>query len=104
MLRDAEEVGFEVRDVESLREHYALTIRHWARRLELHRAEALRVVEEPVYRIWRLSLHGIAYGFATGLLNLYQALLVKPEAGRSGLPLTRADWYCISHQFDDVSR
>ena len=26
--------GFEVRDVESLREHYALTLRHWVRRLE----------------------------------------------------------------------
>ena len=38
--------GFEVRDVESLREHYALTLRHWVRRLEAGHAEALRHVDE----------------------------------------------------------
>jgi cyclopropane-fatty-acyl-phospholipid synthase len=92
-LRCAEEAGFEVRDVESLREHYVLTLRHWARRLELHREEALRMVNEPTYRVWRLFLPGSAYGFAAGLLNVFQALLIKPEEGRSGLPLTRADWY-----------
>jgi cyclopropane-fatty-acyl-phospholipid synthase len=92
-LRHAEEVGFEVRDVENLREHYVLTLRHWARRLELHRDEALQVVDEPTYRVWRLFLPGSAYGFAAGLLNLFQAVLLKPDQGRSGLPLTRADWY-----------
>ena len=92
-LRFAEEAGFEVRDVESLREHYVLTLRHWARRLELHREEALQVVDEPTYRVWRLFLPGSAYGFAAGLLNVFQAVLLKPDEGRSGLPLTRADWY-----------
>jgi cyclopropane-fatty-acyl-phospholipid synthase len=92
-LRHAEDAGFEVRDVENLREHYALTLRHWAHRLELHRAEALKVVDEPVYRVWRLFMQGSAHGFAAGLLNLYQVLLLKPIEGQSGLPLTRADWY-----------
>jgi cyclopropane-fatty-acyl-phospholipid synthase len=92
-LRCAEEAGFEVRDVESLREHYALTLRHWARRLELHRDQVLQVVDEPTYRVWRLFLPGSAYGFAAGPLNIYQALLLKPDEGRSGLPLTRSDWY-----------
>jgi cyclopropane-fatty-acyl-phospholipid synthase len=92
-LRLAEEVGFEVRDVESLREHYVLTLRRWAERLGGRRHEALRVVEERTFRIWRLFLSGSAHGFAAGLLNLYQTLLVKPIGGRSGLPLTRADWY-----------
>jgi cyclopropane-fatty-acyl-phospholipid synthase len=92
-LRCAEEAGFEVRDVESLREHYVLTLRHWARRLELHREEALQLVNEPTYRVWRLFLPGSAYGFAAGLLNVFQAVLLKPEEGRSGFPLTRADWY-----------
>jgi cyclopropane-fatty-acyl-phospholipid synthase len=92
-LRCAEEAGFEVRDVESLREHYVLTLRHWARRLELHREEALRLINEPTYRVWRLFLPGSAYGFAAGLLNVFQAVLLKPEEGRSGFPLTRADWY-----------
>jgi len=55
-LRAAEEAGFEVRDVESLREHYALTLRHWVRRLEAGHAEALRHVDEPTWRVWRLYL------------------------------------------------
>jgi len=93
-LRYAEAVGFEVRDVESLREHYALTLGHWARRLELHRDQALAAIGEPTYRVWRLFLRGSIYAFASGLLNVYQALLVKPDRGRSGLPLTRSDWYC----------
>jgi cyclopropane-fatty-acyl-phospholipid synthase len=92
-LRYAEEAKFEVRDVESLREHYALTLRHWAQRLESAREMALRTVDEPTYRVWRLFLPGSAYGFAAGLLNLYQTVLVKPLEGRSGLPLTRKDWY-----------
>jgi cyclopropane-fatty-acyl-phospholipid synthase len=92
-LRYAEAAGFEVRDVESLREHYAITLRHWARRLELRRDEALQVADEPTYRVWNLFLHGSAYGFASGALNVYQALLLRPDEGRSGLPLTRNDWY-----------
>ncbi|OIO97632.1 MAG: cyclopropane-fatty-acyl-phospholipid synthase [Anaerolineae bacterium CG2_30_64_16] len=93
-LHAAEGAGFEVRDVESLREHYALTLRHWVRRLEAEHDQALKFVDEPTYRVWRLFMSGSAHGFTTGRLNVYQALLVKPDArGRSGLPLTRDDWY-----------
>lgn len=93
-LRAAEHAGFEVRDVESLREHYAMTLRRWVRRLEAHHGEALNYVDEPTYRVWRLFMSGSAYGFSQGSLNVYQSLLVKPDkAGRSGLPLTRADLY-----------
>jgi cyclopropane-fatty-acyl-phospholipid synthase len=83
--------------VESLREHYALTLRHWVRRLEAHHGDALKYVDEPTYRVWRLFMSGSAHGFSRGRLNVYQALLVKPgDGGRSGLPLTRADWYADS--------
>lgn len=93
-LKAAEGVGFEVRDVESLREHYALTLRHWVHRLETRHEQALQFVDEPTYRVWRLFLSGSVYGFTTGSLNLYQTLLVKPdEHGQSHLPLTRVDWY-----------
>lgn len=91
----AEKAGFEVRDVESLREHYMLTLRHWVRRLEAKHEQALQYVDEPTYRVWRLFMSGSAYGFKVGRLNVYQALLVRQgEGGQSGLPLTRADWYC----------
>jgi cyclopropane-fatty-acyl-phospholipid synthase len=53
-LRAAELSGFELRDVESLREHYALTLHHWVQRLEAHREEARRVTDDTTYRIWRL--------------------------------------------------
>lgn len=93
-LRAAEESNFEVRDVESLREHYALTLRHWVRRLEANHERALEFVDEPAYRTWRLYMSGSAYGFVTRRINLYQTLLVKTnQRGESGLPLTREDWY-----------
>lgn len=92
-LRAAEANGFEVRDVESLREHYVLTLRHWVRRLEARREEACRAAGEKAYRLWRLYMAGAAHKFRTGRNNVYQALLVKPDRGASGLPLTRSDWY-----------
>jgi len=92
-LEAAEDGGFEVRDVESLREHYALTLRHWVRRLETHADEVRRITDETTCRMWRLYMSGSAHGFKTGRLNVYQALLLKPDQGESGLPLTRADWY-----------
>jgi cyclopropane-fatty-acyl-phospholipid synthase len=92
-LRVAEMSGFEVRDVESLREHYMLTLRHWVSRLEDHYEEARRATDEVTYRIWRLFMSGAAYGFKVGRINVYQTLLIKPTHSESGLPLTRADWY-----------
>jgi cyclopropane-fatty-acyl-phospholipid synthase len=90
----AEAAGFEVRDVESLREHYALTARAWRRRLESNHERAVEVAGEEVYRVWRLGMAAFAWGQDTGELNLWQSLLVKPgPEGASGLPLQRTDWY-----------
>ncbi len=94
VLQAAESAGFEVRDVENLREHYALTLRHWLRRLEAAHGEALAFVNEATFRVWRVYLAGSAHGFARGQLAVYQALLSKPDGmGSSHLPLTRRDWY-----------
>jgi cyclopropane-fatty-acyl-phospholipid synthase len=95
-LREAEKAGFEIRDVESLREHYAQTLRQWVRRLEKNHETALQYVDEATYRVWRLFMSGSAHGFETGRLNLYQILLVKAPEQPSGLPRTRADWYAGS--------
>jgi len=92
-LRAAELSGFEVRDVESLREHYGLTLHHWVRRLEAHAEEARRITNDTTYRIWRLYMAGAAHSFRSGRLNVYQTLLAKPLHGQSFLPLTREDWY-----------
>jgi cyclopropane-fatty-acyl-phospholipid synthase len=93
MLAAAEEAGFETRDVESLREHYVLTLRHWVRRLEANHEEAVAAADEAAYRVWRLYMAGSAHSFASGRLGVYQVLLSKSRAGRSDLPLTRSDWY-----------
>lgn len=89
----AERSGFEVRDVESLREHYALTLRHWVNRLAEHRVEASQATDEVTYRTWRLYMAVFAYGFEAGHVNVNQSLLAKPDHGQSHVPLTRADLY-----------
>lgn len=93
MTRAAEHASFEVRDVENLREHYALTLHHWVQRMSEHSKDALQFVDEVTYRIWRLHMAGSAYYFQRGRLDLYQTLLSKTANGRSNLPLTRTDWY-----------
>lgn len=92
-LRIAEQSGFEVRDVESLREHYIRTLRQWVQRLETHADEVRRLTDDVTYRIWRLYMAGAAYAFQTGQTTIYQSLLAKPDAGESRMPLTRVDWY-----------
>lgn len=89
----AEAAGFEVRDAENLREHYALTLRHWVNRLEARQTEAIQASSETTYRTWRLYMAASAYGFESGDINVNQSLLSKPVNGKSGLPLTRADLY-----------
>jgi cyclopropane-fatty-acyl-phospholipid synthase len=94
MLRAAESTSFEIRDVENLREHYALTLRHWLGRLERNHEQALSFVDEMTYRVWRLYLAGSMHGFGRGHLSIYQTLLAKLNpSGHTNLPLTRHDWY-----------
>ncbi len=78
-LRTAEGAGFEVQAVESLREDFKLTLRHWMRRLEAHRDQALQLVDEPTYRAWWLFMSDLARAFNAGRVNAYQVLLAKPE-------------------------
>lgn len=92
-LRHAEESGFEVRDVENLREHYFLTLCQWLRRLEARANEAREMIGDVKYRTWRLYLAGSAYYFQSAKLCLYQSLLAKSANGKCNLPLTREDWY-----------
>lgn len=93
LLQVAEESGFEARDVESLREHYTLTLRHWVQRLEAQREAAVAEVGEAAYRTWRLYMAGCAYWFDRGNISVYQVLLNKARPGPSSLPLLRGDWY-----------
>jgi len=94
VLAPATTAGFELRDVESLREHYAHTLRHWVRRLEARHDEAAGLVGEPTYRVWRAYMAGCAHAFASGRIGVMQTLLAKrDENGVVQLPPTRADLY-----------
>jgi len=91
--RAMERSGFEILDVEALRPHYALTLRHWVQRLENHRGEALRHVSEPTYRIWRLYMVACALSFEAGDAGVYQILAGRRVKGLHPVPLTRRDVY-----------
>jgi len=94
MLDFAEDAGFETRDLESLREHYAMTLRHWVCRLEAHHYEAAELLGEATYRVWRLYMASCAHSFASGRIGIVQAILAKQgKDGISGLPPTRAGLY-----------
>jgi cyclopropane-fatty-acyl-phospholipid synthase len=85
--------GFEVRDVESLREHYSRTLHHWVANLEHHWDQAVELVGRPRADIWRLYMAASANGFDDGGLAVHQVLGVATEpGGRSGMPPTRAGW------------
>ncbi len=86
LLQDA---GLEVRDMQALREHYALTLRAWVARLEARWDAAVRLVGPGRARVWRLYMAGSAVGFSGGRVGVDQVLAVRSDGGRSGLPLRR---------------
>lgn len=93
----AQQCGFEVRDVESLREHYGMTLRHWVQNLEDNWEEAVSIVGPGRAKVWRIYMAGSAINFENGLTSIHQVLAVKPEKGPngsiSGMPLTREELF-----------
>lgn len=88
-----QDAGFEVRDVESLREHYAKTLRHWVSNLEQNWTKAVEIVGERRARVWRLYMVGSAVAFEANRISIHQSLGVKtPATGESGFPSTRRDF------------
>lgn len=88
-----EQAGFEVLDVESLRRHYAMTLRHWIKSLELNREAAIAESSEATYRLWRLYMAGSAFYFDEGSLNIYQLLAGHTYSEKLAVPLRRDDIY-----------
>jgi cyclopropane-fatty-acyl-phospholipid synthase len=79
--------GFEVRHTESLREHYALTLRAWVANLEASWDQAVAEVGNARARIWRLYMAASALNFEAGRTQVHQVLAVRAEDGRAGMPL-----------------
>jgi cyclopropane-fatty-acyl-phospholipid synthase len=95
VLSAAQRAGFEVRDVESLREHYAETCAAWLERLERRWDEAERLVGRRRARAYRLYLASSSAQFRLGRISVFQVLLARPdEKGRvHGVPRWRGEWY-----------
>ncbi|MFC4955746.1 class I SAM-dependent methyltransferase [Streptomyces mauvecolor] len=92
-LAALEEAGFEARDVEPIREHYALTLRHWVANLESDWARAVRYASPGRARIWRLYMAASAISFERNRIGVNQILAVKtPVGGASGMPLRARTW------------
>ncbi|MGW2952888.1 class I SAM-dependent methyltransferase [Streptomyces eurythermus] len=89
-----ERAGFEVRDVESIREHYARTLRRWVANLEDDWDRAVRLTGPGRARVWRLYMAASALAFERNRIGVNQVLAVRtPASGASGLPLRPRTWH-----------
>lgn len=95
VIEAAERHGFEVRDVECLREHYAQTLSLWLTRLKQRQDEANKLVGVRKARTWRLYLASSAVAFRLGRIGVYQTLLAKrtDRGEAAGVPRSRRPWY-----------
>ncbi|MEW1698483.1 class I SAM-dependent methyltransferase [Streptomyces sp. NPDC093249] len=92
-LTTLEDAGFEVRDVEAIREHYALTLRRWVANLEADWDRAVRLTSPGRARIWRLYMAASAVSFERNRIGVNQFLAVRtPVSGRSGTALRPRVW------------
>ncbi|GAA3159329.1 class I SAM-dependent methyltransferase [Planomonospora alba] len=94
LIREMEDTGFEIRHEENLREHYALTLKHWCANLDAHWEEAVREVGRGTARVWRLYMAGCVVGFERNKVQLHQVLATRLDAeGGSRVPLRPSrDW------------
>ena len=95
-----ETAGFEVRDVESLRENYYLTLLQWLDNLRRNREAAIKAAGEPRALTWELYIAGSAAAFRIAHIGIHQTLAVKTVGGNSGLPRIRTHWLCPTPDAD----
>jgi cyclopropane-fatty-acyl-phospholipid synthase len=82
-----QETGFEVRHLENLREHYALTLRQWVANLEANWDAAVAQAGLAKARVWRLYMAASAVNFEAGRTQIHQILATRSDGGDSGMPL-----------------
>ncbi|QID18365.1 class I SAM-dependent methyltransferase [Nitrogeniibacter mangrovi] len=95
VIREMSAAGLEVQDVESLRRHYALTLRHWIERFEAAGPRLREMVGDKRHRIWRAYLAGCAFGFSQGWMGLHQIVATRRNdpVAEHDYPLTREHIY-----------
>jgi len=100
MMQIFEPNQLSVLDVENLRLHYSLTLRHWLQRYEQHSGEIQQMMDERFLRTWRLYLAGSISAFNVGELQLFQ--VVFSRARNNQLPWSRAHLYSTKPQIAAV--
>jgi cyclopropane-fatty-acyl-phospholipid synthase len=92
IITEMQNVGLEVRHEESLREHYALTLKGWSGNLVANWDECVREVGDGTAKVWGIYMAGSRRAFERNEIQLHQVLAVKPDAdGHAHFPL-RPDW------------
>jgi cyclopropane-fatty-acyl-phospholipid synthase len=86
-----EPAGLVVLDVENLRRHYALTVRHWLARFEAARPRIDALVGPERARTWALYLAGTVASFEASTIELFQVVFTR--IGNDAIPWTRAHVY-----------
>lgn len=81
-------------DVEILRLHYALTLKHWYDRTMAARERIVALYDERFFRLWQFYLAGAESAFRHGGLVNFQLQYAR---SRTALPLTR-DYLAVAEQ------
>jgi cyclopropane-fatty-acyl-phospholipid synthase len=92
IITEAQNAGFEVRHEENLREHYALTLKHWCANLVRNWDACVADVGEPTARVWGVYMAGSRLGFETDGVQLHQVLAVKTTASGDAMFPLRPTW------------
>ena len=91
MATEMARAGLRIRDVENLKQHYALTLDAWRDRFEASVPAIRQMFDERFVRRWRLYLNSASAAFKFGELNLWQVTFT--HGYRNDLPLTRRYLY-----------
>jgi cyclopropane-fatty-acyl-phospholipid synthase len=86
IITASEKAALIATDVETLRLHYAFTLREWYKRVVAHRAEIEALYDARFYRMWQFYLAGAATSFENGSMCNFQ---VQYARRRDTLPITR---------------
>ena len=86
MVGASEKARLIASDVENLRLHYALTLRHWLDRAAGNRAKIEAMYDERFFRMWEFYLAGGIVMFESGAACNYQVQYIRD---RTALPITR---------------
>ena len=98
IITASEKASLIATDVETLRLHYAYTLREWYRRVVAHRDEIEALYDARFYRMWQFYLAGAATSFENGSMCNFQ---VQYARRRDTLPITRDYMALAEAQFQE---